>query len=80
MGGARAGTPRPYAVEREFEDLAAIIDQAGGGGPATVFGWSSGGFLALNAAQAGVPIARLALFEPNAVTDDAPPTAAGGLR
>ena len=63
----------PYAVEREIEDLTAIIERAGGGRPATVFGWSSGGLLALNAAQAGAPIARLALFEPPVVVDDARP-------
>ncbi|MGP4029749.1 alpha/beta fold hydrolase [Actinomadura sp. 3N407] len=72
-GRGESGDTRPYAVEREFEDLAAIIEQAGGGRPATVFGWSSGGTLALNAAQAGVPVARLALFEPPAVADDARP-------
>jgi pimeloyl-ACP methyl ester carboxylesterase len=70
--GESTDTP-PYAVAREFEDLAAIIEQATGGRPATVFGWSSGGNLALNAAQAGVPIARLVLFEPNAVVDDGHP-------
>lgn len=63
----------PYAVEREFEDLAEIIAGPGEGRPATVFAWSSGGFLALNAAQAGIPIARLALFEPPAVADDSRP-------
>ncbi|MEU8803739.1 alpha/beta hydrolase [Spirillospora sp. NPDC048819] len=72
-GRGESGDTRPYAVEREFEDLAAIIEQAGGGRPATVFGWSSGGLLALNAAQAGVPVARLALFEPPVVVDDARP-------
>lgn len=70
-GRGASGDTQPYAVEREFEDLAAIIEQATDGtSAATVFGWSSGGNLALNAAQAGVPIARLALFEPNAVVDD----------
>ncbi|MFL1380743.1 MULTISPECIES: alpha/beta fold hydrolase [unclassified Nocardiopsis] len=72
-GRGDSGDTAPYAVEREFEDLAAVIDQAGGGRPATVFGWSSGGHLALNAAQAGVPIARLVLFEPPVVTDDSRP-------
>lgn len=72
-GRGESGDTPPYAVEREFDDLAAVIDQAGGGRPATVFGWSSGGNLALNAAQAGVPIARIALFEPNAVVDDTRP-------
>ncbi|MCP2635348.1 alpha/beta hydrolase [Microbacterium sp. HD4P20] len=72
-GRGESGDTSPYAVEREFEDLAAIIEHAGGGRPATVFGWSSGGNLALNAAQAGVPIARIALFEPNAAIDDVRP-------
>ncbi|WP_116953592.1 alpha/beta fold hydrolase [Jiangella endophytica] len=72
-GRGESGDTPPYAVEREFDDLAAVIDQAGGGRPATVFGWSSGGNLALNAAQAGAPISRLALFEPNAVVDDTRP-------
>ncbi|CAM3556885.1 alpha/beta fold hydrolase [Occultella aeris] len=72
-GRGESGDKLPYAVGREFEDLAAIIDQAGHGRPATVFGWSSGGNLALNAAQSGVPIARLAVFEANAVTDDSRP-------
>ncbi|XRQ02869.1 alpha/beta fold hydrolase [Actinomadura welshii] len=72
-GRGESGDTPPYAVEREFEDLTAIIEQAGGGRPATVFGWSSGGHLALNAAQAGAPIARLALFEPPVVVDDARP-------
>ncbi|WP_026926948.1 alpha/beta fold hydrolase [Granulicoccus phenolivorans] len=67
----------PYAVEREFEDLAAIIEQAGHARPTTVFGWSSGGNLALNAAQAGVPIARIAAFEPNAAVDDTRPPLPG---
>lgn len=72
-GRGESGDTAPYAVEREHEDLAAIIDQACGGRPPTVFGWSSGGLLALNAAQAGVPIARLALFEPPVVVDDGRP-------
>jgi pimeloyl-ACP methyl ester carboxylesterase len=45
----------------------------GGARPATVFGWSSGGNLALNAVQAGVPVERIALFEPLAVVDDGRP-------
>ena len=61
----------PYAVEREIEDLAALIEVAGA--PATVFGWSSGAVLALDAAAAGLPIKRLALFEPPFVVDDSRP-------
>ncbi|MFD1542700.1 alpha/beta fold hydrolase [Nonomuraea guangzhouensis] len=61
----------PYALEREIEDLAALIDDAGGS--AVVFGWSSGAVLALHAAAAGLPITRLALFEPPFVVDDGRP-------
>jgi len=61
----------PYAVQREIEDLAALIEVAGA--PATVFGWSSGAVLALDAAAAGLPIKRLALFEPPFVVDDSRP-------
>ncbi len=61
----------PYAVQREIEDLAALIADAGE--PAMVFGWSSGAVLALDAAAAGLPITRLALFEPPFVIDRSRP-------
>lgn len=57
----------PYAVEREVEDLAALIDQAGGS--AFVYGFSSGGLLALHAAAQGLAIPRLALLEPPIATE-----------
>jgi pimeloyl-ACP methyl ester carboxylesterase len=52
----------PYALEREIEDLAAVIDAAGGS--AGVYGHSSGAVLALEATLAGLPIRKLALYEP----------------
>jgi pimeloyl-ACP methyl ester carboxylesterase len=52
----------PYAVEREVEDLAAVV--AAAGGTALVFGHSSGAALALEAAAAGVPVTRVAAYEP----------------
>jgi pimeloyl-ACP methyl ester carboxylesterase len=64
--GDSTDTP-PYAVEREIEDLAALVDAARGS--AFVFGHSSGAVLALGAAAAGVPIARLALYEPPLMVD-----------
>jgi pimeloyl-ACP methyl ester carboxylesterase len=67
-GRGQSTDTAPYAVEREIEDLAALIEVAGA--PATVFGWSSGAVLALDAAAAGLPITRLALFEPPFVVDD----------
>jgi pimeloyl-ACP methyl ester carboxylesterase len=57
----------PYAIEREVEDLAALI--AAAGGSAYVFGNSSGGLLALDAVVAGLPIEKLALYEPPIVLD-----------
>jgi pimeloyl-ACP methyl ester carboxylesterase len=65
-GGETAATPPPYAIEREVEDLAAVIEK--GGEPAFVFGQSSGGALALEAAARAVPIRALVVNEPP-VTD-----------
>lgn len=61
-GTGLSGTTAPYAVEREFEDLAAVISLADG--PVDVYGFSSGATLALLAAEAGTAIRRLALLEP----------------
>jgi len=51
----------PYAVEREVEDLAAIIEAEGG--RASLWGWSSGGALALRAAAAGIGVERVSVYE-----------------
>ncbi|MER5988243.1 alpha/beta hydrolase [Streptomyces sp. NPDC001787] len=51
-----------YAVRREIDDMAALIEHLGGS--ASVFGSSSGAVLALRAAAAGLNIERLALYEP----------------
>lgn len=61
-GRGDSGDTAPYAVEREVEDLAAVISATGG--EACVFGHSSGAALSLEAASAGVAIARLAVYEP----------------
>lgn len=68
--GASGDTP-PYGTDREVEDLRAVIDAAGG--TADVFGHSSGASLALEAARQGLPIRRLALYEPPLVVDDSRP-------
>jgi pimeloyl-ACP methyl ester carboxylesterase len=68
-GRGDSGDTAPYAVEREIEDLAAVIGAAGG--RAHVWGLSSGAVLALEAAAAGVPISRLAVQEPPLVVDPA---------
>lgn len=61
-GRGASGDTAPYAVEREIEDLAAVIAQAGGS--ASVHGMSSGAELVLRAAAAGLPITQLSVYEP----------------
>lgn len=58
----------PYAIAREVDDLAALLAVAGGS--AHVYGHSSGAILALEATLAGLPIERLALYEPPLVLGD----------
>lgn len=70
-GRAASGDTAPYAIQREIEDIAALIDDADR--PAVLFGWSSGGLLALDAAAAGLPLAGVVLFEPPVVVDDVRP-------
>jgi pimeloyl-ACP methyl ester carboxylesterase len=54
---------KPYSVEREIEDIEALIDSAGGS--ASVYGKSSGASLALRAtASLGDKVRKLALYEP----------------
>jgi pimeloyl-ACP methyl ester carboxylesterase len=61
-GRGDSGDTQPYAVEREFEDIEALIDLAGA--PAVLYGHSSGGCLALEAARAvGANIAKVAVYE-----------------
>jgi pimeloyl-ACP methyl ester carboxylesterase len=68
--GDSTDTP-PYVKEREIEDLDALIREAGGS--AMVFAMSSGGALALDAANSGLKITRLALYEPSFIVDDSRP-------
>ncbi len=63
-GHGESGDTPPYSVEREFEDLASILNEAGGS--AFVYGTSGPGVLALYAAAWGLSgrIKKLALWEP----------------
>jgi pimeloyl-ACP methyl ester carboxylesterase len=61
-GRGDSGDTPPYAIEREVEDIAAVLEVAGGS--AHLYGSSSGGGLAMHAAAAGLPVRRLALWEP----------------
>ena len=67
-GRGESGDTQPYAVEREIDDLEALIELAGGSS-AHVFGSSSGAVLALRAAANGLAIDKLALFEPPFMLD-----------
>ncbi|MFE0690563.1 alpha/beta fold hydrolase [Streptomyces xiamenensis] len=66
-GRGASGDGARYAVEREIEDIAALLEHCGGS--ASVFGSSSGAVLALRAAAAGLDIPRLALYEPPFAVD-----------
>ena len=74
-GRGDSGDTPPYALEREYEDLQAVVDVVGG--TASAWGWSSGAVLAARAAGAGVTLDRLALYEPPFLVDDSrqPPPA-----
>lgn len=61
-GRGGSGNTPPYAVEREVEDLAALLDAVGG--EAALYGVSSGGALALRAAASGLPVRKVAVYEP----------------
>jgi hypothetical protein len=70
-GRGGSGDTQPYALRREIEDVAALIVAAGGS--AHVYGASSGGALALEAAAAGVAVDRIAVYEiPWNLADDWP--------
>jgi pimeloyl-ACP methyl ester carboxylesterase len=67
-GRGESGDTPPYEIAREIEDLDAVIQEAGGA--AFVFGGSSGAVLTLDAAAHGLPITKLAVYEPPFVVDD----------
>jgi pimeloyl-ACP methyl ester carboxylesterase len=61
-GRGKSGDTLPYALEREFEDIEALITEAGGS--AHLYGVSSGGALVLEAAASGISgIDKLAVYE-----------------
>jgi pimeloyl-ACP methyl ester carboxylesterase len=60
-----------YAVEREIEDIAALVEEAGG--EAYAYGISSSAALALRATEALPQITRLATYEPPFIPDDSRP-------
>ncbi len=67
-GRGESGDTAPYAPEREVEDIAALIEAAGGS--ASLFGVSSGAVLVLRTAAAGLPVERVAIYEPPFAIDE----------
>ena len=69
-GRGDSGDTLPYAIDREIEDIAAVIDAAGG--QAYLYGTSSGAALAFDAARA-LPgkVTKVALWEPPYIEDPA---------
>lgn len=61
-GKGESGATDPYAVDRECEDLTAVISAAGVN--ASVYGFSSGALLALTAAARGVSMTKVVALEP----------------
>ena len=62
-GRGKSGDTLPYAVDREIDDIEALIERAGG--PAFLYGHSSGGPLAMRAAiRLGGKVSKIAMYEP----------------
>lgn len=72
-GRGDSGDTPPFAPEREYEDIAALIEAVGG--QASLYGISSGAITALEAARHldGAGIDLLFLYEPPFIVDDSRP-------
>jgi pimeloyl-ACP methyl ester carboxylesterase len=70
-GRGASGDAPTYAAEREFEDIAGVVDRAGA--ETTVLGHSYGAMCALEAAALTGNVHRLVLYEPPLGTVAAPP-------
>jgi pimeloyl-ACP methyl ester carboxylesterase len=76
-GASASSSGSDSIVEREVEDLAAVIGHVGG--RAGVFGHSSGAVLALEAATRGAAIGKLAVYEPSYIPEGSRPRPADDL-
>jgi pimeloyl-ACP methyl ester carboxylesterase len=71
-GRGQSSDTKPYAIEREVEDIEAMIDASGGS--AFLFGSSSGSVLALEAAsRLGLKVRKLFMYEPPFIVDNTHP-------
>lgn len=67
-GRGESGDGTEIALEREVEDLEALAKEAGGA--PFMYGSSSGAMLALEAANHGIGVSKLAMYEPPLIVDD----------
>src|ERR1700751_1082119 len=74
-GRGDSGDTEPYAVEREVEDIEALVNEAGGA--AFIWGISSGAVLALEATNRLTGIKKVAVYEAPFIVDDSHPTTKG---
>ena len=72
-GRGDSGDTEPYAVEREIEDLAAVIAAVRAGETVYGHGVSSGGALLFRAVAPGLPLTRISVLEPPYRVPGAPP-------
>lgn len=73
-GRGGSGDTAPYSVQREVEDIEALIRETSGG-PVFLYGASSGAALALEAASQLSSVGRVAVYEPPFFVDDTRPPA-----
>jgi pimeloyl-ACP methyl ester carboxylesterase len=64
-GRGESGDPPGYAIEREYEDITALVNSIGGG--VNLFGHSYGGLIALEAALLTPSLRRLIVYEPSSL-------------
>jgi hypothetical protein len=70
-GRGASGDTQPHAVDREIEDLFAVVDHAGPG--ARIYGHSSGAMISLEAVARGLPVPAITVYEPPYIVDDQRP-------
>ena len=77
-GRGDSGDTQPYATDREFEDLAAVIEAADGS--VMCYGTPGGAMIAFQAAVRGLPLTRIAAWEPAYIVPGTRPPVPAGYR
>lgn len=72
-GRGESGNVSPYSPEKEAQDLAAVLAVTEEAGGPFVYGHSSGGIIALDAAAMGAPTRGVLAFEPPFTSADGEP-------